>query len=424
MTPTDRPHDKSKPSGKRKVLVFYHYYYPDDVVSAQHFAGLCEGLASRDWEVEVSPSNRGCRDESLKLPLQEEIHGVSVRRIWRPTFKQASGMGRLLNALWMIGGWSLSAIRHRRRPPDALIVGTDPVLSVLCVPIWSIFRKSTRLCHWCFDLHPEAGIADGMIDPRSSWIRFLRRILGYCYRSFDLIVDIGSCMRDRIDRYEVSCEQTTITPWALEEPSEPCAVDNEERRQVFGEVSLALMYSGNFGRAHSYEPIIELARRLPEEIKIVFSVRGNSSHEVQEAVRSEDRNLSLTDFAPQERLLNRLSCADVHIVSLRGKWTGTVVPSKFFGALAVGRPVLFVGSEESAIARWIREYRVGWVLSDNNLDSVILELVRFGEDKEAREEMFARCHRVYREHFSYDSCIAKWDRALASLLGSERSQSE
>ena len=69
----------------------------------------------------------------------------------------------------------------------------------------------------------------------------------------------------------------------------------------------------------------------------------------------------------QSDLEVRLSAADIHVVTLRDEWTGTVVPSKFFGALAVGRPVLFAGSPKSAVARWIVKHRVGWVLTESSM---------------------------------------------------------
>ena len=71
-------------------------------------------------------------------------------------------------------------------------------------------------------------------------------------------------------------------------------------------------------------------------------------------------------FAPEAELEKRLTACDLHLVSLRPEWTGTVVPSKFFGALAAGRGVVFAGSPESAIARWIDEHQVGWVSDAGN----------------------------------------------------------
>jgi colanic acid biosynthesis glycosyl transferase WcaI len=88
-----------------KILVLYHYYWPDDVVSAQLFTGLCEGLADQ-FDVETWPGNRGCHDPKTSYSLKVEIHnGVKVRRVWRPPIRQHSFFGRILNSIWMQKAW-------------------------------------------------------------------------------------------------------------------------------------------------------------------------------------------------------------------------------------------------------------------------------------------------------------------------------
>ena len=93
------------------------------------------------------------------------------------------------------------------------------------------------------------------------------------------------------------------------------------------------------------------------------------------------------------------------------------MPSKFFGALATGRGVLFAGSERSAIARWIREYRVGWVLSPGTQATVATELKRLAADPSELLAMRARCHAVYQSHFSKRHLLDRWDAELRALIG-------
>src|SRR5262249_24761915 len=46
-----------------------------------------------------------------------------------------------------------------------------------------------------------------------------------------------------------------------------------------------------------------------------------------------------------------LSTADAHIVSLIPRLEHCIVPSKFYGVLAAGRPTLFVGDRNGEVAR-------------------------------------------------------------------------
>jgi len=400
-----------------KVLIFYHFLHPDDVVSAVLFTDLAVELAQRGWDVTAMPSNRSCWHSSTKYPAREVLKGVQIRRVWRPGFPQHTTLGRFCNAAWMALRWGLKAIAEK---PDLVILGTDPVLSVTAASIWKILRPKTKVAHWCFDLYPEAAIADGILSRDSRFLALLKPILAHAYRSCDLLADLGPCMSKRLRVYGSQARQATVTPWALAEPGHPVPVDRAERASIFGSAPLALLYAGNFGRAHSSDVLLELARKLePAGAKVVFSVRGNKA----DALRRDAASISNVTFAPftdQEHLEKRLCSADIHVVSLRSDWTGMVVPSKFFGALAVGRPVLFAGSPDAAIAHWIREHKVGWVLTPDTLEAVAAELIEYCQEPERHEQMFRHCYAVYQTHFSKKLMVDQWDGELRALLGSAR----
>ena len=242
---------------------------------------LCAGLAERGWDVTAMPCNRDCRDELKSYPARIVWNGVRIERVWRPQFRQASVPGRLLNAGWMIARWSFAACNPNRRP-DVVVIGTDPVLSIMVAPFWRIFRPRTKIVTWCFDLYPEAAYAERVLRPRSVWAGVLRLLLIRAYASCDLIVDIGACMRSLLDSYRAPARHTTLVPWALNEPVAFPAAMPAERSTIFGKARLALLYSGNFGRAHSLDDIVDLARRLRGSgVHLAFSIRGNRARFVR-----------------------------------------------------------------------------------------------------------------------------------------------
>lgn len=400
-----------------KILVLYHYYWPDDVVSARHFAGLCEDLSAKVWDVEVWPSNRACHDPKIKYSTKEEMaKGVKVRRVWRPSLPQHCFWGRILNSIWMLKYWWLRLLFSPSLKPDVILIGTDLLFSVIITPWLKFLRSKAKIVHWCFDLYPEAAVADNILSESSKVIKVINYFMKKGYKACDLVADIGPCMREKLQGYKVKkCE--TMTPWALEEPEQVLPIDPEERKTLFGEAQLALLYSGNLGRAHDFYLTLKLAQSLKAEgTGLCFSARGSQLDELKKALNPEDNNVRFIPFAPLELLAARLSCPDVHVVSLRPEWTGVVLPSKFFGALAVGRPVLFEGPEDSSISKWIKEYQVGWVLNAGNLDQVAGELIRFSKDDAEKAAMFKHCHEIYQAHFSRAAVISHWDEELRALL--------
>jgi glycosyltransferase involved in cell wall biosynthesis len=177
------------------------------------------------------------------------------------------------------------------------------------------------------------------------------------------------------------------------------------------------MYSGSFGRAHSFTEILSIARQLRNvSAHFSFSIRGNRAAEVRKAVTPADHNISFASFVPVDQLEARLSAADIHVVSLRPEWTGTVVPCKFFGALAAGRPVLFTGSEDCSIARLIRHHGVGWVCSPGKESEVAQQLRLIAKEPESLLALKKHCHRVYWQNFSREAAIEGFDQDLRNLI--------
>jgi glycosyltransferase involved in cell wall biosynthesis len=412
-----------------KTLVFYHYLYPDDVVSSVHFSDLCQGLVERGWDVTGYCCTRSCRDPHLTFPPATTWNGVKIKRIWRPGFSQSSSFGRLLNSLWMIAMWSLLAFNPFLRVSQ-LVVGTDPVLSILVAIPWKLIRPRVRIAHWCFDLYPEAAIADEIISENGFIARTLKWFLKAAYRQCDLVADLGPCMKARLTSY-VGPKQPlkTVPVWAIVEPEAPVSVDETERKSLFGDARLALLYSGNFGKAHSYKEVLDVAAGFSSiEAKFVFGARGNGLGELTEAIKAGPPNVKMAGFTSLEGLEKRLSAADVHIVTLRSDWTGTVIPSKFFGAIAAGRPVLFIGSASAGVASWVKEFEVGWVLdtqtsSGSNyqleVGRIVGELKELAEDRTRLEKLFSHCHGVYQAHFSKQRILDRWHQELRTLASGD-----
>jgi glycosyltransferase involved in cell wall biosynthesis len=412
-----RPMKRARP----KISILYHFFHPDDVVSARHFSGLAEDLAAAGFDVEVLPSNRSCRNNSACYPARESWQGIKIRRVWRPALDQSSTLGRLLNAFWMLASWSALALRGRSTRPDVVLVGTDPVLSVLVTLPLKWLRPEMKVTHWAFDLYPEAAIADGLVSPSGWKMRALTGLLRRAYHRCDLIADLGVCMKQRLRAYGERLPLETIVPWAIAEAAAPQPPEPELRCRVFGDTRLAILYSGNFGRAHSFHEFFALARRMRSpEVQFRWSVRGNAVSELQAEIQPSDSNISLLPFVPEKELSAHLAAADIHMVSLRPDWSGIVVPSKFFGSLAAGRPVLYAGPEDSSVAHWIRQYRVGWVLTESTLTEVETRLRQLADNPELLAELQAHCHKVYQDHFSREKMMGVWVAQLSRLLRLEQ----
>ena len=392
-----------------RLLLIYHFFYPDTVVSARIMADFAEEMAKAGNRVTVYTSNRLIR-KTDRLCAHEVWNGVEIRRFSRPRFSQGKNVGRVINSLILQIKW-LTGFLFERKKYDAVIIGTDPQFVWLMFPYFKLIGRRIKLIHWCFDLYPEAI----MVNCSALLIKLAsmtRPFAFLCYRACDVFADIGPCMRKRLEKYRPDAEYHTLTPWALKEPDSIPEPDPRIRKELFGDAKIGLLYSGTVGYAHDLKPFIDFARecrRQGVDAAFCFAGYGNCYDKQVSMITEEDTNIRLAGFASEEDLEKRLAAADIHMISLRKGWEGIVVPSKFFGALAIGRPVVFSGPRGSAICSWCTEYNVG-----KHLDEDMLQFLKRIEDREIDLETWKRnAYDVYQKEFSKKVVCEKWERLLA-----------
>jgi glycosyltransferase involved in cell wall biosynthesis len=133
-------------------------------------------------------------------------------------------------------------------------------------------------------------------------------------------------------------------------------------------------------------------------------------------ITAEDVNITFAGFIEEEKLSLRLAAADMHMISLRRGWEGVSVPSKFFGSLASGRPLLYCGTPDSCIARLINEHSLGFIVEANKIKAIADILEEFSHDKNKIHQMQEWAFQFYNTHFSKELQWAKWNRSLRDYI--------
>jgi glycosyltransferase involved in cell wall biosynthesis len=388
------------------------------VVSARHFGDLAVEQRRRGWQVTVLTSNRSCRKRGQTFPDHEVWNGVDIHRVFRPDWDQSRPLGRLLNSAWMMAAWFVRTLGLGQ--VDAIVIGSDPAFSPALALALRLAYPNAALAHWCFDLYPEAILAEGDGTAARALTPVARRLMALAYRAYDGLVDLGPRMRVRLAEYRSGALQDTMVPWALVEAERVARPDPVIRRELFGDARLGLLYSGNLGRAHEFEPFLRLARvcraRSGDAISFCFAARGYREGELRRAVTPSDTNVRFAPFADEAALVGRLEAADLHLLSLRPEWSGIVVPSKFFGSLAVGRPVLYAGPADSEVAAWIAEHDVGLRIADDDVEGAADRLHVLLADASDVGRWQANALAVYQREFSKRAVNDRWDGFLREMV--------
>ncbi len=385
-------------SETRKAFVFItQTYVPDPAAVGQHLADAAEELASRGHEVVVFTSNRGYDDPRTVFPSHEKIRGVDVRRIPFSSFGKSSILTRVAGGMTFVAQAIVRSIVRRRI--DAVVISTSPPMASLGAMIVGSLRR-VKVKYWVMDVNPDQAVVLGMARENSVSVRGFEWLNRRMLQRADDVVVLDRFMAQRINgKLDVSGKLTVLPPWPAEDPAEVVAhEDNPFRKAHACPEKIVLMYSGNHGPSNPLTTILEAAKRVVDDPRLVFMFIGGGVGK-QEVARLGGKNVISLPYQPQADLRFSLAAADVHVVTVGDLIPGIVHPSKVYGAMAVARPILLVGPEENHVADILAEHDIGWHVRHGDVEGaerVLREIARCTPEelrekgKRAREVMQSR----------------------------------
>lgn len=342
-----------------RILVLNQYYWPGVEATAHLLTELCEALA-RDYEVEVVTGVlHGHEDEPRAL----ERNGVRITRVSSTSYDRSALGRRAANYFSYLG--SALAYALRGPAPDLVLCMTDPpIVGDLGVVVGRRFGAPVVVVSQ--DVFPE--IATELERLRNPFVvAVLGGLVGAYLRRADRIVAIGETMRARLEAKGAPPERLRIIPnWVDTTEITPQPRDNPWARAHGLDTCFVVMHSGNVGHAQDLESLVRAATFLRDrdDLRIVivgFGARHAEMVALARRLEVED-TVRFLPYQERARLPLSLGSADVHVVGLAKGLAGYVVPSRLYGILAAGRPVIVAAEDESETARLVREVGCGVVV--------------------------------------------------------------
>jgi colanic acid biosynthesis glycosyl transferase WcaI len=402
-----------------KLVLVNRYFHPDESATSQMASGLATALAHLGWDVHVITSRQRYEDPQARLPHAETLGGVRVHRTWSTRFGRTALNGRAIDYLtfYLAVLWRLLLLTRRA---DVIVTTTDPPLtSVLSWLVGGIM--GVKRINWLHDIFPEIAARLGVIPPGAG-CRFLSTLRNWSLSSAQMNVVIGERMAAYLQQQGVPAERlSVIHNWSDGTVIWPLAHDQNPLRAKWGLTGTFVVgYSGNFGRAHEFRTILGAAEQLRNEptIRFLFIGNGHNLAAIEtEARQSALHNIDFKPFQPFSKLRESLAVADLHLVSLQTALEGLIVPSKFYGIAAAGRPAIFVGDENGEIARILREAGCG-VTVPVGAAGVLADHIRaLHHASRQRERWGANARALFTRRFDYPLAVDRWARVVAEAAG-------
>lgn len=123
-------------------------------------------------------------------------------------------------------------------------------------------------------------------------------------------------------------------------------------------------------------------------------------------------NFRFAPYQPRSALSDSLAAGDAHLVSLRPELEGFIVPSKLYGILAAGRPVVFIGDPDGELARLIAATGVGVTVQSGDSAGLCRALLTLRDDETYRTGMGIRAREVFEERYTLAAAVTRWREVL------------
>ncbi|WP_052216039.1 glycosyltransferase family 4 protein [Sphingomonas sp. ERG5] len=401
------------------IIFFNRFYAPDHSATAQILSDLAEHLADTGHDVTVVTSRAIYGQEDGLLAVHELRRGVAVVRTATPARRRGMA-GRIVAYLTYYIMAFFEALRRARRG-SILVVKTDPPLLSVPIAIAASLRGAT-LVHWVQDLYPEIAGAYGMRLADGPIGKFLAAVRNWSFRRAATVVAIGDLMAERVERMGVARDRITVIPnWSNDIEITPSLVRSPSLRRDWNipEAAFVLEYSGNLGRAHEYETLLDAATVLRDRLDIVFLFIGGGHVSDQLAARVAELGLTSFRFAPyqpRERLSESLGAGDAHWVSLRPEFEGLVVPSKVFGICAAARPVIAVCAMDGELIRLLEPGHACLVAVPGDAVALVTAITTLADDRVRGDKMGAVARDILDRHYTKARTLDRW-RVMLDHMG-------
>jgi hypothetical protein len=333
-----------------KILLLNLYYPPDTSATAKMAATVVEALSARH-EVTVlcgRPSYDPTERRSWRISQTEVTGRAKITRVGSTDYPRFKMKRRVLNYLSYV---ALAVPRALFVKCDVVLAMTDPPFEGIAGAIVALLKGKPYIYN-IRDMYPDMAVGGAIVEP-GLLARVWERLHRWALRRAARVIVLGEDMRARIiakgvktAAVEIVRDGTEILPSGA--PQAP--LDDEIIRTIRGEYKFVMLHAGNLGFYGAWETLITAVRGLAVDgVGLVFVGEGAQRAYIESLAR-ETTNVRFLPFFPGSKIPSVLAAADAHVITVKRGLEGVVVPSKMYGILAAGKPIVVIAPQETDAA--------------------------------------------------------------------------
>jgi colanic acid biosynthesis glycosyl transferase WcaI len=398
-----------------KILLITQVFYPDEVSTANLFTNLCSILVEEHVDVEV-----WCSQPSYtvlkKQPKSIILNGIKIFFLPSTNYKKTNLLGRLTNYFSFTISVVIKLIFSREKTP-VFTHTTPPTLGIIISFICSF--KKRKFIYVLLDIFPEGLVRLGNMSKNNVFVRFWQYLFIISLKKSEKIIVIGRDMKKWTeDIYPQADNKTEYIPlWQDEKLIFP---QDYGRNTFVIENKLTdkfvIQYSGNMGLWNEMSTMGKAVRENLKDVVFLFVGGGMRKKELLEAISDENmKNVMILPFQPNDSFNTILSACHVGLVTMRDNLEGMAVPSKIYGIMAAGKPIIALVPLNSEIAYIVTEENCGFVVKPGDIVEFIRVICLLKKDENLRIRMGQNSRLAFEEKYSTRKIAGRYKLLIEKL---------
>jgi len=405
-----------------KLSIITQFYPPDYAATGQLIEELAVQLGKLGLAVQVFTGQPGYAFQNKSAPAIERLDQVVIRRsratgIWSKRIR-----GKAVNGLLFCLRSGLHLLKTSSRGDILLITTAPPFLPILGYLAHKIFG----LPYVCllYDLYPDVAVELNVVSAHHWLVRLWDALNRRIWKQAQQVIVLSPSMKDRVAAKcpEITDKIAVIHNWADPNWIVPLAKHHNWFAKAFNLVdTFTVLYSGNMGRCHDMDTILEAAILLQQE-PIQFVFIGNGAK--RQAFRAQASQLGLHNcqFLPyqdKQNLPYSLTACDLSLVSVSPGMEGLVAPSKLYAALAAGRPLAIICEQHSYLREIVTDAHCGKAFSNGDAVGLAAFIRTLAADSQLVNQMGQAGRHYLLSHFTPELIAMQYSKLLCEAVLNE-----
>jgi len=368
-----------------RVLLINQFFWPDTAVTAQLLTDVARAIDANLHDVTVLCSNSAYGTTVTGAPPPVKI--VHCRGL-------AFSRGKIERVLSYTAFLVSAMIRSFREPRPDLVVTltTPPLISLLGTALKTL--RGSRHFIWEMDVYPDIAVDLNVLKEKSFLTRLVAGLSDFSRNRADGIIALGEDMKARLVKHGIVERKISV--------AENWSDGADIRSAPFADGPLVVQYSGTLGLAHELDTISEAMCELRDNdhFRFLFIGGGARRSQLQEfCKRQKIFNVEFRPYSSRGDLGRTSAEGHVGLVTQLPVTVGSVVPSKTYGILASGRPMLYVGPENATPSLVLQRHACGWRVEPGDVAGMVGLLQALERDRSMLYEAGARARRAFEMYY-------------------------